>query len=277
MSSRNSWQNKQSARERLKADRERAARRSKLRRRLGIGTVAVAAAAAAAAGVVFASSASGTGEGDNWARIPSDAASKPLKTPKNVAADGITVPYGDQHNANVLSVYEDPRCPICKMFEQADGDEVRKLADQGKYRVEYHSATFLDRSEDESGSRTALAALGAALDQGGVPKYLAYKKVLFENQPEEQTDRFADTNYLLDLAGKVPGLKTPTFEREVREGTFVPWAVKTGKAFNDAKARDGKPVGGTPSVLLNGARLNVLTQTGPVAPRDFAAEVERAH
>ncbi|MCQ4042403.1 DsbA family protein [Streptantibioticus rubrisoli] len=276
MSSRNSWQNKQSARERLKTERARQARRSKLRRRLGIGAVAVAAMVAAAAGVVFASSASGSDEHDDWARIPADAAAKPLKTPRNVAADGITVPYGDPRNGRVLAVYEDPRCPICKMFEQADGDEVRALADQGKYRIEYHTATFLDRTEDEHGSKTALAALGAALDQGGVPKYLAYKKVLFENQPEEATDRFADTNYLLDLAAKVPGLKTPAFEREVREGTFIPWAVKTGKAFNNAKGRDGKPIGGTPSVLLGGARLNVLTQTGPVSPKDFAAEVERA-
>ncbi len=276
MSSRNSWQNKQSARERLKAERERQTRRSRLRRRLGIGSVAVAAAAAATAGVVFASSAAGSDERDDWARVPADAASKPLKTPRNVAADGTTVPYGDPHNSRVLSVYEDPRCPICKMFEQTDGDQVRRLADRGEYRIEYHSATFLDRTADESGSRTALAALGAALDQGGLPKYLAYKKVLFDNQPDEQTDRFADTGYLLDLAGRVPGLKTPAFEREVRDGTFVPWAVKTGKTFNAAKDRDGKPIGGTPSVLLNGARLNVLNRTGPVSPKDFTTEVERA-
>ena len=50
-------------------------------------------------------------------------------------------------------------------------------------------------------------------------KFTAYHDVLFENQPMESDDAFADKGRLIDLAGKVEGLDTPAFRTCVEDGT----------------------------------------------------------
>ncbi|MFE2910258.1 DsbA family protein [Kitasatospora indigofera] len=246
------------ATERLHEERRRAERSAKIRRRTVVGA-ASAAVLALAAGVAFAVGGSGGG-----------AQSGPLVVPANASGPGGTVvTYGKTDAAHTLEVYEDFRCPYCEQLETTDGPTMQAMADNGTYKIEYHLATFLDKGLGGKGSRTALAAAGAALNEG-VDKFKAFHDVLYANQPDERDDAFADTGHLLDLAGKVPGLKTDAFVKAVQDGTYAPWAAEVSKAF------DNSGVTGTPTVNLDGKKLEVFSNGAAVTPEQFTAMVKQA-
>ncbi|MFJ9446890.1 DsbA family protein [Kitasatospora sp. NPDC101235] len=251
---------KTSATERMRVARAQAERSDRIRRRVVVGGASVAVLALAA-GVAFAvGGSSGSG---------SSAANGPLVVPANASGtDGTVITYGRADAPHTLEVYEDFRCPFCEQLETTTGKAIQQLADDGTYKIEYHLATFLDNNLGGKGSRTALAAAGAALNEG-VDKFKAFHDVLYANQPDERSDAFGDVNHILDLAGQVPGLKTDGFVKAVQDGTYAPWAAKVNEEFNKSD------VTGTPTVKLDGKKLDVLTNGKAVAPEQFTAMVKQ--
>ncbi|MFJ8440959.1 DsbA family protein [Kitasatospora griseola] len=240
------------ARERLKQAQQAEALRAKRRRTLTIGISVVAAVAVIAGGTALAVNASKN----------SDSGSGTVAVPANASGpDGTVVVYGKADAPHTLAVYEDFRCPVCESFETSAGPAVKELADQGQYKIEYHLAAFLDNNLGGKGSRTALAAAGAALNEG-VDKFKAFHDVLYANQPSEREDAFGDVNHILDLAGQVPGLKTEAFTKAVTEGTYKGWAAKVAGAFNKSG------VSGTPTVKLDGKTLDVIGKDGKALTGD---------
>ncbi len=100
-------------------------------------------------------------------------------------------------------------------------------------------------------------------------KFKQFHDVLYANQPDERSDAFGDVNHLLDLAGQVPGLKTDSFVKAVQDATFAPWAAKVNEEF------DKSDVTGTPTVKLDGKKLDVLTNGKAVSPEQFTAMVKQ--
>ncbi|MFD9594591.1 DsbA family protein [Kitasatospora sp. NPDC059973] len=255
-----------SARERIQEAqlRERAA--AKRRQRIVVG-VSIVAVLALAGGTALAINAAG---GDDSSSASAAADPTALVVPANTSGpDGTVIVYGKPDAAHTLQVFEDFRCPVCKSFEATNGDTVRKLADDGTVRVEYHLAAFLDKNLGGKGSRTALAAVGAALNEG-VDKFKQFHDVLYANQPDEREDGFGDVNHLLDLAGQVPGLKTDAFVKAVTDRTYAPWAKKVAEAFNDSG------VTGTPTVKLDGKPITLFSGNRATTPEQFTAQVKQA-
>ncbi|MFH9350112.1 thioredoxin domain-containing protein [Kitasatospora sp. NPDC017646] len=252
---------KTNATERMRAARAQVERSDRIRRRVVVGA-ASAAVLALAAGVAFAVGGSSGSSSDA-------AANGPLVVPANAGGtDGTVITYGKADAPHTLEIYEDFRCPFCEQLETTTGKTVQQLADTGTYKIEYHLATFLDKNLGGKGSRTALAAAGAALNEG-VDKFKAFHDVLYANQPDERSDAFGDVNHLLDLAGQVPGLKTDGFVKAVQEGTYAPWGAKVNDEFNKSD------VTGTPTVKLDGRKLDVLTNGKAASPDEFTAMVKQ--
>ncbi|MFD8085750.1 DsbA family protein [Kitasatospora sp. NPDC059722] len=249
-----------SATDRMRAAREQAERADRVRRRVVVGAASVALLAIVG-GVAFAVNGSSGSSGGS--------ASGPLVVPANAGGtNGTVITYGKADAPHTLEIYEDFRCPFCEQLETTTGTAIQQLADAGTYKIEYHLATFLDDNLGGKGSRTALAAAGAALNEG-VDKFKAFHDVLYKNQPDERTDGFGDTNKILDLAGQVPGLKTDAFVKAVQDGTYAPWAAKVNEEFNKSD------VTGTPTVKLDGKKLDVLTGGKAVSPEQFTAMVKQ--
>ncbi|WP_035805164.1 DsbA family protein [Kitasatospora mediocidica] len=247
-------------RRRMHEARLREQKADALRRRIVVG-VSAAVVVALAGGVAIAVSNAGSGKSS------SAAASGPLVTPANTTGDGTVITYGKPDAAHTLTVYEDFRCPICRAFEATDGQAAQALADNGTYKIDYHIAAFLDDNNGGTGSIDALAAAGAALNQS-VDDFKKFHDVLYANQPDERTDGFGNVNTLLDLAAKVPGLKTDAFTAAVKNGTYLPWAKKVAEQFNTSG------VTGTPTIKLDGKTLTVLGNSGPISPDQYAALVK---
>ncbi|MBP2402369.1 Serine/threonine-protein kinase PknE [Streptomyces netropsis] len=269
MSKRNNWENKQSARERLRAERERQAKKDKTRRQLVVGG-AVAAVLAVVAGIAVAVTQLGGGTDSDWAA----AAKKELVKPANTAGDkGTEIVIGDKKAKHTLDLYQDMRCPICSVFEQNVGGTVDKDVKDGKYKVSYHVATFLDRNFGGDGSKNALSALGSALNVGP-EAFSAYNKALYAkaNHPQETKDDYAKDDVLLKIANEVPALKdNAEFRKNVEDGTFDKWALEVSAEFDKAK-----DVTGTPTLKLDGKKLTTDGKNVPITPEQYTKVVDAA-
>ncbi|MFF8988565.1 DsbA family protein [Streptomyces sp. NPDC014983] len=271
MSKRNSQTAKTAARERLRQERERQAKRDKARRQAIVaGGVVVVLAAAGGIGyaVVQANKPSG------WDAVKNEKLVKPANT---TGADGTTVVIGESTAKKTLVTYEDPRCPVCAQFEEAVGPTVKKDVDAGKYKLQYVGATFIDVNLPGVGSKNALSALGAALNVSP-QAFLDYKTALYSTKwhPNEQDDKFKDDAYLIKVADTVSALKGNTaFQNDVKKGTFDKWALLMNDKFN----ADGKKYNfsGTPTLLMDGKKLTGRDgQNAPMSVGEFNTALQKA-
>lgn len=268
MSKRNSQANKAAARERLRAERERQAKREKTRRQIVVG-VSVVAALAIAGGVGW-----GVMEMNKPSHWEAAKDEKNVKAPKNTSGEnGTTVVIGKSSAKKTLELYEDSRCPICGTFEQAIGETVHKDVDAGKYKIKYVGATFIDNATNGEGSKNALSALGAALDVSP-EAFLDYKYALYSAKyhPEENDDKFKKDSYLIEIADTVDALKgNKEFRKNVEDGTFDAWAMKMSEAF------DKSGVQGTPTLMMDGKKITSAgSDNTPMTAEEFTTAIDAA-
>ncbi|MFE2447913.1 thioredoxin domain-containing protein [Streptomyces sp. NPDC021218] len=272
MSNRNNQQNKQAARERLRAERERQAKKDRTRRQLFVGG-AVVAVLAIAGGIGYAVTNMDSSDDANQ-KWRAAAEKKSFAKPANASgSQGTTVVIGDKKAKNTLHVYEDMRCPVCAQFEKFTGPTVLKDIKDGTYKAQFTMGTFLDDNKQMpgAGSKNALSALGAALNVSP-QAFLDYKAALYapKNHPQETDDAFANDQKLIDIAQQVKELKGNTaFEKAVKNGTYDRWALAMSKSFNDTKDVDS-----TPAFKLNGKKLEV-GQNPPMTPDQFTPLVQQ--
>ncbi|GAA4817368.1 DsbA family protein [Streptomyces ziwulingensis] len=230
---------KSTARERLAVEREKQKGAEKRRRGLIVGSAVIGVLALAAViGVVAANA----GKEDDDSE-----ASGPVVAPSGAQGkDGLAIPVGKESARSTLTVWEDFRCPACKNFEVAYRSTIHELTDAGQLKVDYHLATIIDGNMGGTGSRRAANAAACAQGAG---RFTQYHDVLYDNQPPETDDTFADNGKLIELAAKVDGLDTPAFRRCVTGGTHDGWVDKSNEAFQKGG------FSGTPTVLLDGKNI----------------------
>ncbi|WP_432096666.1 thioredoxin domain-containing protein [Streptomyces sp. bgisy100] len=255
MSNRNSQANKQAARERMRAERERQAKKDKIRRQLIVGTsiVAVLGIAAGIGVAVTKMNSSNGSDSASAAGWQSGPKKKKFVAPANTSGkNGTDIIIGKKDAKKTVEVFEDPRCPVCATFEQSTGEKVRKEMEDGKYKLSFTIGTFIDDGIPGTGSKNALSALGAAVNVSP-EAFLDYKKALFspDNHPSEQDDAFGKDSRLIKIAQEVPALKdNASFKKALKNGTYDPWALKMS-----AKFKGVKDISGTPSFKLNGTKM----------------------
>ncbi|OLZ69548.1 hypothetical protein AV521_18500 [Streptomyces sp. IMTB 2501] len=174
--------------------------------------------------------------------------------PEQVEPDGTSILVGDPQARVTVHLYEDPRCPYCEEFETSGGGPVlTKWILRRKVKVEYTMASFLDGRLGGNGSKKAVNALRAAVEEG---KFTEYHAVLYQNQPSEEVDGFADAR-LLQLASKVKGLRSPSFDTAVKSMKYRDFVDSSEKVFAAAGHYNGHAGPGTPTAEVNGYRIPV--------------------
>lgn len=166
--------------------------------------------------------------------------------PERLEADGTTITVGNPDARLAIGLYEDPRCPYCQEFELTGGaSEIDARAKQGTVKIQYTLASFLDDRLGGHGSRKAVNALRAALEEG---KFEEYHAVVYANQPAEEVDGYTDA-YLLQLASTVPGLRSDRFDSAVKTMRYQEFVTASQAAYERGDAP------GTPTMLINGIQL----------------------
>ncbi|WP_210587400.1 thioredoxin domain-containing protein [Streptomyces sp. GESEQ-35] len=266
MSKRNSQAAKTAARERLRQERERQAKRNKVKRQV-IVALSIVGVLAIAGGISYA-----VVQGNKpgyWEAAKDDKLVKPANT---TGKNGTTVVIGKSSAKKTLVMYEDPRCPICAQFEQAVGSTLDKDVEDGKFKVQYVGATFIDNGSPGEGSKNALSALGAALNVSP-EAFLEYKTAMYSAKwhPEETDDKFKDDAYLIEIANTVDALKNnKEFQNAVNNGTYDKWALDMSATFNDSG------VTGTPTLKMDGKTLTASDGNVPMTVADFNTAIEAA-
>jgi protein-disulfide isomerase len=267
MSKRNSQAAKTAARERLRAERERQAKRAKIKRQIIVACSVVGVLAVAGGIGYLVVQANKPGY---WEAAKDDKLVKPANT---TGENGTTVVIGKDTAKKTLVMYEDPRCPVCAAFEQTVGPTVKKDLDAGKFKIQFVGATFLDGNLTGEGSKNALSALGAALNVSP-EAFLEYKAALYSAKwhPDETTDKFKSDDYLIEVADTVGALKNNTkFQDAVKNGTFDKWALEMSETF------DKSGVGGTPTLMMDGKKLTGSDgKNAPMSVEEYTKALDSA-
>lgn len=153
-----------------------------------------------------------------------------------------------------VDIWEDFMCPACHQFETGAEATIQQLVDEKKVTVYYHPVSILDRFSNGTQYSTRAAGASAAAAQEG--KFAEFHKVLFANQPEENSDGLSNEK-LIEL-GKSIGLGD-TFASAVNSRTYDSWVGKVTDAFS------AKNYTGTPTVVVAGKQLTGPNDTLPTA------------
>ena len=136
-----------------------------------------------------------------------------------------------------VDIWEDPQCPVCKNFENANGDYIDSLVRDKKATVRFHVLSFLG---DES-VRAANASFCAA-DEG---QYLDFHHALYAVQSPLENSGFWSNEKLVSIGKKI-GITSTKFADCVTKGSKVDLV----KANYDSMPKFG--VKGTPTVFIDG-------------------------
>ncbi|WP_105968532.1 thioredoxin domain-containing protein [Streptomyces geranii] len=279
MSKRNSQASKNAARERLREERERQAKRAKVRRQLVVAG-AVVGVLAIAGGIGYA-----VVQGNKPGYWDEAKDAKVVAPANTTGTNGTTVILGKSTAKKTLKLYEDPRCPICAQFEETVGPTLKADFDAGKFKIQYIGGTFLDGDTDSDGkieigsrgegSKNAMSAMGAALNVSP-EAFLEYKTALYSTKyhPDESDDKFKSDDYLIKVADTIPALKNnKAFQAAVKDGKYDAWALAMSQTFNTNK--DG--VNGTPSLVMDGKKLTAPnSENAPMTVADFTTAITAA-
>ena len=159
--------------------------------------------------------------------------------------------------AKTVDVWEDPQCPVCKYFEDANGEYIDTLIREKKATVRFHVLSFLG---DES-VRAANASFCAA-DEG---QYIDFHKALYRVQSPLENSGFWSNETLVAIGNKV-GITSEKFAKCVNDGQ----KVELVKANYDSMAKYG--VQGTPTVFIDGKLWE--RKSSDFNPVEFRAAVE---
>lgn len=153
------------------------------------------------------------------------------------------VAIGPEDAPHTIVIYEDFLCPFCGEFERQSAEELQRLADEGKVRVEYRPFELLSQIGDYS--MRATNAFAVVLEEEGEEVAKEFHDLLFENQPPEDPDEFLTDDEIVDLA-----VEAGADEDAVRPGIE---GLDQQDWVDDATAAAGEAgVNSTPTVVLDG-------------------------
>ncbi|TDW50958.1 protein-disulfide isomerase [Curtobacterium sp. PhB42] len=180
-------------------------------------------------------------------------------TTKAVTAKGTpsAVPTSNTDGAVAVTEYVDWACPVCKQFEGAYADQILDKVKSGDATLAIQPVSILDRSYQSSryASRAANAAMCVA--NYAPDKFLDVQTQFFDNQPTEGTSGL--TNAEIAKLVKAGGATGSNVSECLSTEQFKGWVTKSTKLVTADEALQGTQGFGTPTVVVNGKRLDDLS------------------
>jgi len=206
-------------------------------------------------GVVFSIIGSSTKANESFTALKGSTLGEPVVATVDVAqGSGLVFNPGAPVK---IDLWEDPQCPICRTFEEANGEYIEDLIRTKKATVVYHVLSFLG---DES-VRAANAVMCSA-EEG---HYLDFHKAMYIVQPALENSGFFTSENLIKI-GDYIGLKSKSFIDCVNNGGKADLV----KAHEDSMA--GYKVTGTPTVFINDKLW--VRKSNEFNPAEFRLAVE---
>jgi protein-disulfide isomerase len=180
----------------------------------------------------------------------------PVVTPDaaviNSETGAIAVGSGDQ----TMDTYIDFMCPICNQFEQAYGESIQALVDDGTITLNIHPISILDRAssgtEYSTRSANAMYCVAAADGTAAVP----FMQAMFANQPDEGSTGLTNEQ-ILAIA---EGVGVTGIDACVNDGEYSGYVTAMTEKTPVAPGAQGI---GTPTIAINGEVIANSTLPAP--------------
>ncbi len=247
----------------LAAEAREAAESAERRRERTIRIVGSLVVLAVVGGLITVGVLAGRSNDANSPSATAPTADPAAALPKGVLNDTYGVKYGtgwtskDEAKLPTLELWQDFQCPGCKALEDQNGENIQQLAEDGKVKLLYRPATFLDNgladknaaNGNPNSSARATSAWGCAIDQDATGPYL---RGVYAIQPEDEGVGYSDQQ-LIDLGTTVglTGDALSTFTSCVQGGTYLGWSANSQEQFIS------NGITGTPTGILNGTTLTM--------------------
>jgi protein-disulfide isomerase len=154
-----------------------------------------------------------------------------------------------------ITMFVDYLCPICRQFEEANGDYISSLLENGGTTVDIHPISILDRLSQGTKYSTRSANAAACVANYSPNQFYDFHNLLFANQPAENTTGLSDDE-LVALTEQAEVTDAGAIASCIRGQEF-----KSFVANSSARALNGpipnsnvEQVTGTPTVIVNGVK-----------------------
>lgn len=219
-----------SRRQRLRAEQEQAAREARVRRIItfgGLGVIGVVVIGLIVWGVLGAMNAAKQNAG-------------------NKISATYAVVVGKDDAPVTLDVFQDFMCPVCGEFEKANSEDIAKFVDAGTVRLRIHPMNFLDDASLGTKYSTRAANAFVTVWKAEPDKTLAFNKLLYTNQPSENTTGLTD-DQIAEIATQAG----------VSQSVIDTFAKLTNADFptNATTEAYAGGVTATPTVFINGTKF----------------------
>jgi len=152
------------------------------------------------------------------------------------------ISFGDGEDE--VDTFVDFMCPICGDFEKQYGEQLQAAAADGKITLNLHPISILDRYSQNTQFSTRAAASVYCVAEKAPESALDYFNLLFENQPEENTDGLTDD----ELAALADQVGAGAAADCIADGTYMDFIGDQTKNHE---------IQGTPTIEVNGKRLDL--------------------
>lgn len=172
----------------------------------------------------------------------------------NIDAATGAILVGDGENR--LDTYVDFMCPVCNAFEQAFGEEIETLVDDGAITHGIHPIAILDAKSQgtdySTRSANAMYCVAVADAEASVP----FLNAMFANQPAEGSTGLTDEQ-ILEIAATVG---VTGIDSCVNDGVYAGYVTAMTA---ETPVQPGAAGVGTPTVAINGEVISNGTLPDP--------------
>jgi protein-disulfide isomerase len=174
-----------------------------------------------------------------------NAANEPGEAPQasNIEAETGAILIGDGENR--LDTYIDFMCPVCNQFEQAYGESIQGLVDDGTATLGIHPISILDSQSSGTQFSTRAANAAYCVADADPDASLPFLQAMFENQPAEGSSGLTNRE-ILDIAS---GIGVTGIDSCVNDGTYAGFVTAMTP---ETPVQPGAGGIGTPTIAVNG-------------------------
>jgi protein-disulfide isomerase len=170
-----------------------------------------------------------------------------------------------------IVIYVDYFCPLCKLFEDTNGNQIQTLVEEGTASLEVHPISILDNASEGTRYSSRAANAAACVANSNPGSFFHANSLLFTRQPAEGLVSLTDDELIGIFISA--GVLTDKLSACIKAETFKSWVTEaTARALAGPLPNSNvENVKGTPTIIVNGVKYEGRLDD-PLAFGDFVID-----
>lgn len=172
----------------------------------------------------------------------------PVPAAANINTETGGIAVGDGPNS--VDTYIDFMCPICNQFEQAEGETIQQLLDDGSITLNIHPVSILDRASQGTEFSTRSASAAYCVAESDPDAVLDFVRAMYAQQPAESSPGLTNEE-IVAIAESAGATNSSAC---ITDGTYMDFATAMTRNLPTNPANGSA---GTPTLVVNGEYVTV--------------------